>query len=215
MVSEFVRANVFVEAVFAQAQRDFDCAHVARFRQHSPHRQYAMWFGVTDTHAVVDDGSHLAVEQLVGSGELFFKGGGDRHQLESRTGLVYVADGAIGKRSGRDLLAKVWIERWAVGERQDFAGVRILHDYCAGDRLRIVNRLVQFFFSDVLNILVDSKNYILAGLWLLLYVGEPLAARIDGDKHLSGAAPQLVVELVFDSALAGIFHPDRADHLRR
>ncbi len=81
-------ANVFVESVFAQAQRDLDRAHVARLRQHAPHRQQAVRLRVADAHAVVDDRSHLAVEHFVRVREFLFQRRRNRHQLERRSGLV-------------------------------------------------------------------------------------------------------------------------------
>ncbi len=91
----------------------------------------------------------------------------------------------------------------------------IFHDHRAGNCLRVVNRLIQFFFGDVLNVLVDGEDHVGAGLRLLFDVGKPLPAGVDGDKHLSGTAAQLIVEGVLDAALAGVLHADGAHHLRR
>jgi hypothetical protein len=63
---------------------------------------------------------------------------------------------------GVDLLAQIRIECRPVGQRQNFSGVGIFHDHRAGNRLRVVNRLIQFFFGDVLNVLVDGQDQVLA-----------------------------------------------------
>ena len=48
---------------------------------------------------------------------------------------------------------------------------------------------------------------------MLLNVGKPLPARVDGNEHLSCAPAQLVVERVLDAALAGVLHADGAHYL--
>ena len=111
---------------------------------------------IADTHAVVDDRSHLAVEPFIGIGEFLFERRGNRHQLEGRSRFVHIADGAVGKRAGCDLLAQIRIECGPVGQRQNFPGVRILDDDRTRNRLRVVNRLFQFLLGDVLNVLVDG-----------------------------------------------------------
>ena len=91
--------------------------------------------------------------------------------------------------------------------------MRVLDNHRAGDRLRIVNRLLKFFLSDVLDVLVDGQDKVLARVRLRLDIGEPPPFRVDRDEHLSRTSAQLVVELVLNPALAGILHPNRTQHL--
>src|ERR1700721_3080775 len=85
--------------------------------------------------------------------------------------------------------------------------MRILYDHGAGNRPRVMNRLLQFLLGNVLNILIDSQNEIFARLRLLLDVGEPLSPRIHRDGHFSGAPAQFIVERVLDAALPRVLHP--------
>ena len=71
-----------------------------------------------------------------------------------------------------------------------------------------MNRLVELFFGNVLDVFVDGQDEILARFGLGLDIGEPLFAGVDGDEHLAGLAPELLVELMLDAAQAGVFHPD-------
>ena len=174
-----------------------------------------MRFRVTNAHAVVDDRSHLAVEHFIWIGEFLFERRRNRHQLERRPRLVHIAHGAVSQRPRRNLFAQVRIERRPVRECQNFAGVRILDNYRARNRLCVMNRLIQFLLGDVLNILVDGQDQALARFRLFLDIGEPLPARIHRDEHLPRTSPQFVIEGVFDATLPGVFHPDRSHHLRR
>ena len=93
--------------------------------------------------------------------------------------------------------------------------MRVLDNHRAGDRLRVVNRLLKFFLGDVLDVLVDGQDKVLARVRLRLDIGEPPPFRVDRDEHLSRTSAQLVVELVLDPALTGILHANRTQHLRR
>ena len=63
--------------------------------------------------------------------------------------------------------------------------MRILDDYGSSNRLRIVNRLLEFFFSDVLDVFVDRQDNVFARLRLLLDALKPLLSRINGNQHVS------------------------------
>jgi len=77
---------------------------------------------------------------------------------------------AIGQCARSNLLPQIRIERRTVGQRQNLSGVRILDDHRPRNRLRIVNRLLELLLRDVLNILVDGQDKVLARLRLLLHV---------------------------------------------
>ena len=64
LLPETVSADVFVEPLIAQAQRDFDGAHVARLRQNVGDGQHAEGLPVVNAAAIDDDGTHLAIERL-------------------------------------------------------------------------------------------------------------------------------------------------------
>ena len=97
---------------------------------------------------------------------------------------------------------QIRIECGPIGQRQNLACVRILDNHGAGNRLRVMNRLIEFLLSDVLNIFVNSQDEVVSRVGLSLDIREPLAAGVDGDKHLSRAAAQFVIELVLDAALS-------------
>ena len=93
--------------------------------------------------------------------------------------------------------------------------MRILHDHRACNRLRVVNRLIEFLLCNVLNVLVDGQDKVFARFRLLLHVGEPLPPRIDRDEHFPGAPAQFIVEFVLDATLTGVFHANGSHDLRR
>ena len=144
---------------------------------------------IANAHAVDHDRSLLAVEDLVGTGELFFQRRRNRDQLESRTRLVDIAHGAVLQRLGSDSFRDVRIEGGPVGQCQDFAGVRIFDNHRAGSSVRLQHRPLQFMFGDVLNFLINRKDEIVARLRLLLDATEPLAPRVHRNQHL----PRLAV----------------------
>ena len=57
--------------------------------------------------------------------------------------------------------------------------MRILDNHRPRDSLRVVNRLLQFLLGDVLDILVDGQDEVVARVGLRLHIGEPLPARVD------------------------------------
>ncbi len=77
-----------------------------------------------------------------------------------------------------------------------------------------MDRLLQLLFGDVLDVLIDRQNYVVAGVRLGCDVREPLLACIHGDEHLAGLTPEFIIECMLNAALAGVLHADRAEHLR-
>src|SRR5207237_691123 len=95
-------ADVSIEAVFAQSETNLDGADVARFRKHIRYRQQSVRTTVVDSHTIEDDRSHLAVENLVRASDLLLERTRDSYQLESRTGLIDIADRVVLQLVGRD-----------------------------------------------------------------------------------------------------------------
>ena len=139
---------------------------------------------------------------------------GNGDQLEGRAWLVDVADRVIFQFLRRDLAGQVGIERRPVGQRQDFSGLRILHNDGARLGMGLLHRRFQFAFRDVLDFLVDGQNDILARIGLLLDAAKPFAAGVHRDQHAAGFAAQFVIIRAFDSAQAFVVHAHIAEHLR-
>ena len=170
---------------------------------------------VADAHPVVNDRAHLAVKHFIRIRNLLFERRRDRHQLERRSWLVHITHRAIGQRAGSNLFPQIRIEGRTVGQRQNLSRMRILNNHRPRNRTRVRDRLLQLLLRDVLNILVDRQDKILARLRLLLHVREPLPTRIHRDNHLPRLPAQLLIKSMFDAALPGILHADRSQHLRR
>src|SRR5215469_14585539 len=186
LLTESVATDVLVEALVAEAQSDLDSAHVTGVRQDVGNGQHAEGFPVVNAAATDDDRAHLTIEDFVGPGEMLVKRGRNGHQLECGTGFVDIADGMILEPLGGDFPGDVGIECGAVGQRQDFAGVRIFHDYRARLGAALLHRGFQFALGDVLDLLIDSQNDVLAGIRLFFHAAEPLLAGVDLDKLLPG-----------------------------
>ena len=107
-------------------------------------------------HAVNDDRSHLAVENLVWCGQFFFERSRDCDQLESRPRFIDVADGVVLQLLRGDLAGQVGVERGTVGQRQNFASARVLHDDGPTDGVGLLYRGVQLALGDVLDLLIDG-----------------------------------------------------------
>ena len=75
LLAESEGADVFVKAIFAKAESDFDCAHVAGIGDDAGDGQQAKGLVIADAHAVDHDRAHLAVEDFVGARQFFFQRG--------------------------------------------------------------------------------------------------------------------------------------------
>src|SRR5208282_787978 len=214
-LTESEGANVFIEPLVAEPQRHFDGANVARLRNNIGDREHSMRPAVADAHAIDDNRSHLAVKHFVRSRNLLFQSGGDSHHLESRSGLVNIAHGAIFQSVVLNFLPNIRIECGPVGERQNLAGVRILHDRRAGNGVRLFHPALQFPFGNVLDVLIDGEDDAIAGFGLLFHTGKPALARVDRNHQLAGLALQLLVELSLQAAQALIVGANVAQNLRR
>src|SRR6266700_6401824 len=102
LLAESETANIFVEAVFAQTEANLDGADVARFGENVRDRQQSVRTTVVDSHTIEDDRSHLTVENFVWTSDFLLQRTRDGYQLESRTGLVDVADRVVLQLVGRN-----------------------------------------------------------------------------------------------------------------
>ncbi len=57
---------------------------------------------IVDDAASEGDLSALAVDHVIGIGQVLVKRGRVRHQLEDRAGLIDVADGVVAEQASRD-----------------------------------------------------------------------------------------------------------------
>ena len=212
---ETIGADVLIKALVAKPKSNLDGTYVARFRQYSPHRQQAVGFGIADSHAVVDNGTHLAIKYFVRVGELFFQSGGDGDEFERRARFVDIADGAVFHRSQLHFPVRVRIEGGTVCQRKDFSAMRVLHNHGTRNCLGVVHGLVKFLFRNVLDVLVNGEDKILAHLGLLLDVGEPLLARVDREQPGSRLAPESGIICAFNTAKPRAVHAHFADYVGR
>ena len=84
----------------------------------------------------------------------------------------------------------VGIERGPDGERENLAGVHVLHHHRAVERLRLLHRVVERALGHELDVLVDGEHEVLARLGLVFARAQHLAARIHGGVHVAGHAVQ-------------------------
>src|SRR5215467_5016946 len=143
---------------------------------------------IANPHAVVDNRTLLTVDDFIRIRDLFFERRGKCHHFESRAGFVDIADGAVGESSRCDLLADIRIEGGAICERKNLTSVRVLNDDGAGNSLCVVDGLFEFFFSDVLDVLIDRQDNVLTGHGLCLDIREPLLAGVDRNEHFAGTS---------------------------
>ena len=108
----------------------------------------------------------------------------------------------------------VGIEGGANGERENLAGVDILHDDGAVVGVGALHVVVEGALSHELNVFVDGELEILAGLGLLRDGAEDVAAGVHGGEHAAGDAVELVVEFAFDAAETVVIETDIAEDLR-
>ena len=77
-----------------------------------------------------------------------------------------------------------------------------------------MHRLFEFALRNVLDILVNGEDQVLARLRSLLDAREPLLARVHRDRHLARAPAKLVVKLAFNPAQAAVVRAHVSNDLR-
>ena len=113
---------------------------------------------VADAVVADVDGAHFAIHDFVGRGQTLIDGGGKRHHLEDRAGLVQRAHGAVHARFRGTVADGVGIERRPIGHGQNLPVGGILHDDRAGGGMRLLDGRGQFLFGDELDIFVDRQH---------------------------------------------------------
>ncbi len=124
-------ANVLIEVVLAYLECELDGGHIAGARKCSGNgddMHAAIAFVVVNDASGERDLPALAVDHVVGLGDVRVERGGVGDQLEDGSGLVDVADGMVFEQRRRGVPKVVGIEGGADGERKDLAGVHVLHD---------------------------------------------------------------------------------------
>src|SRR6266404_2530782 len=114
------------------------------------------------------DLAHLAIDELIRRSQLFFEGGGKGNDLKGRPGLIDVTHGAVFQGSRGNVVEGIRIEGRTAGERQNLARLWILHNHRSRFRVRGRDGALEFAFGDVLDLLVDGQDEVVAGFRLLL-----------------------------------------------
>ena len=131
-------ANVLIEAVVADFEREFDGGDVAgssQSRGDGDDAHAAIGLVVVDDAAGKGDLAALAVDRVVGRGHVLVERGGVGDELEDGAWLVDIADGVVLEQLGRGVAKVVGIEGGSNGESENLAGVHVLHDDGSAGRL--------------------------------------------------------------------------------
>src|SRR5438132_931000 len=80
--------------------------------------------------------------------------------------------------------------------------------------MRLGNRRGQLALRDVLDFFVKRENNVRAAFTLRLSTIEPALPRVRHHDNLFALAPDLAVQLVFDSAQALFIEINEAEHVR-
>ncbi len=156
----------------------------------------------------------LAVDHVVGRGDLRVHGRGIGDELEGRAGLVDIADGVVAQQVGLGVAKLVGIEGGTDGEGENLAGVHILHDDGAVERLRFLHGVIERALGHELDVFVDGEHQVAAGLGVALAGAQNFAARVHGRVHRAGRAVEFAVEFFFKAAEAVVVDANVAQHLR-
>ena len=108
----------------------------------------------------------------------------------------------------------VGIESRTNGKRQDLPGMHVLHNNRSVGRLRLLHGVVKGALGEELDVGIDRKHQVLAGLRLMLARAQHPAARIQRGVHAARNAMQLRLEFLLQPAQAGIVDAYIAQHLR-
>ncbi len=151
-----------VELLRPDPLADFDGADVARVLDDVLQGQQAV--AVDVMHGVLADaiGAVFAVERRFGRQVGEFERGGGAEDLQRRSGLEGVGDGAIAPESLLGVVKGVRIECGGQREGQDFPGPRRHHDRDSGFGLGLLNGIGQGRFGRELNALIQRQHQVFA-----------------------------------------------------
>ena len=149
---------------------------------------------VNDAAARHLDLAALAVDHVVGVGDVLIERRGVGDQLEGRAGLVDIAHRVILQQRGSGAAKLVGIEGGANGERENLAGVHVLHDHGAVVGVGRLHVVVERALGHELDVFVDGELEILARLGLVRDGAEHAATRVHRGEHAAGHAVELRVE---------------------
>ena len=109
----------------------------------------------------------------------------------------------------------VRVETRRDGEGKDLAGVRVLHDDGAVQRLHLFDLRIKRALGNVLDVGVDREDEIFAGQRLRLFAAQAVPLGIKRGDHVARCAVQFVVEAKFEAAEAIVIGADVAEDLCR
>ncbi len=192
--------QVRIQPVLTQLHANLDSGDVAGVRQRFGDGDHAQALVVVDLHAENVDCAVLAVNFVVGRDQVLVDGRRVSHDLENGAWFVDVADRAVLQRFRGDAIEDVGIECRPIDQRQNFTGARILDDHGSSNGLRVLHALIQFFFGDVLDRLVDGQNQVLSWIRRAFHAVELRPSGVDRDHLLPGNAAKIVIKLALESA---------------
>ncbi len=146
------------------------------------------------------DLSSLAIDQLVGIGDLLFQGCGVGHEFESRAGLVDIAHRVVLEQTRGGVTEVVGIKGGANGQGKYLPGLRILNHHGAIQCMRAGERGIKSAFGHELNIFVDAEHQILPWVRFAFLASQYVAASIERGQHASGNTMQIAVVFALDSS---------------
>ncbi len=139
--SESEVADVLVELVGAELERELDGADIARLGEclgDGDGAEATIALVVVNDLTGDVDLAALAIDHVIGLGNGLIHRRGVGDELEDGTGLIDVADRVVAQQVGRGVAKLIGIECGTDGEGQNLAGVHVLHDDGAVERLRLL-----------------------------------------------------------------------------
>ena len=140
--------------------------------------------------------------------------GGIGDQLEDGARLIDVAHGVVFEQRRRGVAKVVGVEGGANGERENLAGVHVLHDDGAVVGVLFLHHVIECSLGHELNVFVDGELEILSGVGLVFDGTEDMAARVNRREYASGRAMEARVEFLFKASQAVVVDTDVAQRLR-
>src|SRR5262249_45012959 len=136
--------------------------------------------------------------------DLLFECRRNGHDLERRSRLVQILNGAITPTALVVFAIRVRIERRLVRHRENLAGARVHDDDGAAGRAVVQDALMQLALGDVLEILVDGQLDGRTGCRRTLEAAERMSPRVGLNEDRPLLAADLRIVGVLEAAQAGV-----------
>ena len=156
----------------------------------------------------------LAIDQVVRFSDVRVERGRIGDQLEDGARLIDVADRVIFEQRRRGVAKVVGVEGGAHGERENLAGVHVLHHDGAVVGALFLHHVIERSLGHVLNVFVDGELEILSGIGFVFDGTEDMAAGVNRREDATGRAMEARVELLFKPSQAVVVDTDVAQRLR-